>query len=89
MITSFNNLLIIRNSFQEGVLILQWPGELAMGAGTFLKRVGKKGIGAVATFFLLCPPPLLSSLPTLDRVLWVGKKASLPTQITKRKARIV
>jgi len=23
----------------------------------FLKRVGKKGIGEIALFFLLCPPP--------------------------------
>jgi len=34
-------------------------------------------------FFTL--PPLILSLPTLDLVFWVGKCASLPTQITKRK----
>jgi len=54
----------------------------------FLQRVGKKGFGAVAPIFFTLPP-LLLNLPTLDIVFWVGKSASLPTQITKGKMKIV
>jgi len=50
--------------------------------------VGKKGIGATAPIVFTLPP-LLLSLPTLNLVLLVGKSASLPTQITKLKTRIV
>jgi len=61
----------------------------SMGAVTFseegwqeLNRCGSNNISL--TF-----PPLLSSLPTLDLMLLVGKNASLPTQITKYKTRFV
>jgi len=60
-----------------------------MGAGMFFEEGGQERIRRdSAELFLLCPPPLLS-LPTLDLVFWVGKSSSLPTQITKRKTRIV
>jgi len=41
-------------------------------------------------FFILCPPYFpVCTLPTLDLGFWVGKNASLPSQITKCKTRIV
>jgi len=40
-------------------------------------------------FFTLPPPPLISNLPTLDIVFWVGKSAWWSSQITKRKTIIV
>jgi len=57
----------------------------------FLKRVGKKGIGAavpILFYFAPPPPPQLifeSSLPTLGVVLMGGQNSSLPTQITNVK----
>jgi len=47
----------------------------SMGAGTIFEEWGQESV---------CPP-LLSNFPTLDMVFWVGKSASLPTQITKYK----
>jgi len=51
-------------------------------------ELGKKGIGAIVPIFLKLCPPLLLSLSTLNLVFWVGKRALLPTQITKFRTRI-
>jgi len=53
-----------------------------MGASTFSEEGGqkRKRRGSNKMFFTL--PTLLSSLPTLDVVFWVGKNALLPTHIT-------
>jgi len=59
-----------------------------MGAGTFWEEGGEEwNWRGSAIFFYFAP--LLLTLPTLDLVFWVGKSASLPTQITKHKTRIV
>jgi len=65
-------------------MLLESPGQ-TFDPGmpeNFLKWVGKKGIDAAAPIFFTLPP-LLLSFPTLSFVFWVGKRASLPTQITK------
>jgi len=70
------------------------PGDFVMGetlfrdTGTFSEEGGQEwNRRGIDNFFNL--PSLLLSLPTLDLVFWVGKSASLPTQITKHKTRIV
>jgi len=50
-----------------------------MGAGTMFEEGGEETVRrGSADFFSNCPP-LLSNLPKLDMVFWVGKRASLPT----------
>jgi len=56
-----------------------------MGAGTIFEEDGQE----IPRRFFFYFAPLLSNVPTLDIVFWVGKSASLPTQITKRKTIIV
>jgi len=59
-----------------------------MGADTIFNEGGQERFRrGSADFFYFAP--LLLNLPTLDIVFWVGKSASLPTQIHKRKTRIV
>jgi len=60
-----------------------------MGAGTIFKEVGQERVRRGSCDFFFSLPPYFLNLPTLDIVFWVGKSASLPTQITKRKTRIV
>jgi len=61
-----------------------------MGAGASSEEGGQERNQRESAYFFktLTPPPLLVSLPTLNLVFWVGKSASLPTQITKCKTRI-
>jgi len=61
-----------------------------MGTGTIFEEgawARKSSAWQRGFFFNL--PSLLSNFPTLDVLFWVGKSAPLPTQITKRKTRIV
>jgi len=60
-----------------------------MGTGTIFEEGGQDKTGRDSADFFFLFAPLLSNLTTLDIVFWVGKTASLPTQITKRKTRIV
>jgi len=64
----------------------------SMGTGTIFEDGGHEMIRRSSSIFFTLAP-LLSNLPTLDIVFWpnfwVGKSASLPTQITKRKTRII
>jgi len=60
-----------------------------MGAGTIFKEGGQETARCDSADLFFTLPPLLSNLPTLDRLFWLGKSASLPTKITKRKTRIV
>jgi len=55
------------------------------GASTFSEEGGQE---REKRRFFFTLPPLLLSLPALSLVFWVGKHASLPTQITKCKTRI-
>jgi len=60
-----------------------------MGAGTIFEEGGQERIWRVGEIFLFTLLPRLSNLLTLDIVFWVGESASLPTQFTKHKTRIV